>query len=87
MRIGGKVMKPCARVSLAVVLLSIALAAQSGLHYPATRTVDQVDIYHGTSVSDPYRWLEDDNSAETAEWVAAENTVTFAYLAQIPFRA
>jgi prolyl oligopeptidase len=55
--------------------------------YPTTRTVDQVDTYHGVQVADPYRWLEDDTSAETAAWVEAENKVTFAHLETIPFRA
>ena len=58
-----------------------------GLDYPQARKVDQVDDYHGTKVADPYRWLEDDNSAETAKWVEAENKVTFAYLDKIPYRA
>jgi prolyl oligopeptidase len=53
----------------------------------ATRKVDQVDTYFGVTVSDPYRWLEDDNSPETAEWVEQQNSVTFSYLEQIPFRA
>jgi prolyl oligopeptidase len=57
------------------------------LTYPKTRKVDQVDDYHGVKVSDPYRWLEDDKSPETAAWVAGENKVTFAYLNQIPYRA
>src|SRR5262249_2480258 len=56
------------------------------LHYPATRTVDQVDAFHGVKVADPYRWLEDLDSAETAAWVAAQNRVTTAYLAEIPER-
>ena len=51
-----------------------------------TRKVDHVDTYHGTKVPDPYRWLEDDTSAETAAWVEAQNKVTFAYLEKIPFR-
>jgi len=55
--------------------------------YPITRAVDQVDDYFGTPVPDPYRWLEDDNSEETAAWVAAQNEVTFGYLAGIPYRA
>ena len=54
--------------------------------YPETKKVDQVDNYHGTDVSDPYRWLEDDNSEETAAWVEAQNKVTFGYLEKIPFR-
>jgi len=54
--------------------------------YPNTRTVDQVDTYHGVSVADPYRWLEDDKSPETAEWVKAQNEVTFEYLRSIPER-
>jgi len=54
--------------------------------YPVTRKADQVDDYFGTKVSDPYRWLEDDNSDETKKWVLAENAETFGYLGKIPFR-
>ena len=54
--------------------------------YPETKKVDQVDDYFGTKVADPYRWLEDDNSAEVAAWVEAENKVTFSYLEKIPYR-
>ena len=76
------------KVTTAVAVLACAatLTAQ-GLTYPVTRTVDHVDTYHGTRVSDPYRWLEDDTSAETAKWVEAQNKVTFAYLEKIPYRA
>jgi prolyl oligopeptidase len=74
------------RAVLVAMTLSAALAAQS-LQYPVTRKVDHVDTYHGTKVPDPYRWLEDDTSADTAAWVEAENKVTFAYLDKIPFRA
>jgi prolyl oligopeptidase len=56
------------------------------LTYPVAKKVDQTDDYHGTRVADPYRWLEDANSAETKAWVDAENQVTQAYLAQIPQR-
>ena len=56
------------------------------LTYPETRKDSVVDEYHGKQVADPYRWLEDDLSAETAAWVKAENEVTFGYLEQIPFR-
>ena len=54
--------------------------------YPTARKSDVVDDYHGTKVADPYRWLEDVDSAETHAWVEAENRVTFAYLEQIPER-
>ncbi|MBS1600530.1 MAG: S9 family peptidase [Bacteroidetes bacterium] len=54
--------------------------------YPAARKSDQVDDYFGTKVSDPYRWLEDGNSAETKAWVQAEQSVTEKYLSAIPFR-
>jgi len=54
--------------------------------YPETKRVDQVDEYFGVKVSDPYRWLEDDNSEETTKWVDVENKVTFGYLKKIPFR-
>jgi prolyl oligopeptidase len=56
------------------------------LKYPVTRTTNQVDVYHGVSVADPYRWLEDDNSPETKAWVEAQNKITFGYLGQIPQR-
>ncbi len=54
--------------------------------YPETKKVDTVDEYFGVQVKDPYRWLEDDNSAETKAWVKAENKVTYAYLEKIPYR-
>ncbi len=67
-----------------LMLTTAALA----LKYPPTRIDDTViDDYHGTKVADPYRWLEDDNSTETAAWVAAQNKVTFGFLATIPQRA
>jgi prolyl oligopeptidase len=71
---------------LGILACTVTLSGQ-GLTYPTTRTVDHVDSYHGTKVPDPYRWLEDDTSAETAKWVEAQNTVTFAYLEKIPYRA
>ena len=55
--------------------------------YPETRRLDLVEEHFGVKVPDPYRWLEDDTSAETAAWVEAQNKVTFAYLDQIPYRA
>lgn len=56
------------------------------LDYPHTRKSDSVDVYFGTEIPDPYRWLEDDLSDETGQWIEAQNEVTFDYLEQIPFR-
>src|SRR5690625_4800227 len=56
------------------------------LEYPETKKVDTVDEYFGTEIADPYRWLEDDHSEETKEWVKAEYKVTFDYLERIPYR-
>ncbi len=61
-------------------------AASSRFVGPKTRREDRVEVQHGVSVADPYRWLEDPDSAETAAWVAAENKVTFSYLEKIPAR-
>ncbi|HEY1397620.1 prolyl oligopeptidase family serine peptidase [Roseateles sp.] len=61
-------------------------STSQGLTYPVTRKVDQTDNYHGTTVADPYRWLEDDNSADTKAWVQAENAVTDKFLAAMPQR-
>ena len=76
----------------ALVFLSLAIAAvrhagSSAPDYPDTKKGDTVDTYHGVQVPDPYRWLEDDNSAETKAWVEAQNKVTFGFLEQIPQRA
>ena len=64
----------------------IACRQQIKVTYPETAKVDTVEDYFGTSIADPYRWLENDTSAETEAWVIEENAVTDAYLAQIPFR-
>ncbi len=70
--------------------MSIAQSAdQSGaatLQYPAAHRGDQVDDYHGTKVADPYRWLENIDSAETRDWVQAESKLTNAFLEKIPQR-
>jgi prolyl oligopeptidase len=54
------------------------------MKYPATPTVDQTDDYHGTLVSDPYRWLEDLSSPDTKDWIKAQNRLTQSYLVKIP---
>jgi prolyl oligopeptidase len=58
----------------------------SPIKYPLTKKGETVDVYFDTKVADPYRWLEDDKSAETASWVKAQNEVTYDYLSKIPFR-
>ncbi len=74
------------KLLLFISICTAVLIAQAQINYPLTRKVDTVDQYHGTSVADPYRWLEDDNSEETKAWVQEQNKVTFAYLNHIPFR-
>jgi prolyl oligopeptidase len=61
-------------------------ASGSAVSYPASAKGTQQDVYHGTSIADPYRWLEDANSAETKVWVDAQNKVTQSFLGQIPER-
>ena len=56
------------------------------LTYPVSVKIDQVDDYHGTKVADPYRWLEEGNSAQTATWIAAQNSLTESFLTKIPAR-
>jgi prolyl oligopeptidase len=93
-----KIQLTLASLILFVLTLSISISPltrmvnahdgdSSKLTYPETKRVDVVDNYFGTSVPDPYRWLEDDTSPEVAAWVAAENKVTFGYLDKIPYRA
>ena len=74
-----------------IVFLLFALAVMTSctdkkIEYPLTKKVDVTDNYFGTMVKDPYRWLENDTSEETAEWVKAQNEVTFAYLEKLPNR-
>jgi prolyl oligopeptidase len=85
---GRKNIKATRAGAVAVVLvLMAALSVAQSLQYPAARKTEQTDTYHGVKVSDPYRWLEDDHSEETARWVKAENELTFSYLDKIPYRA
>jgi len=81
-RITGKLV---AIAFVASILPFVHLTGQQ-LQYPKTKKIDHADTYFGTKVADPYRWLEDDNSAETAQWVEAQNKITFGYLEKIPFR-
>ncbi|MEL1247149.1 prolyl oligopeptidase family serine peptidase [Flavobacterium helocola] len=61
-------------------------AQTTKVNYPVTKKIDHVDTYFGEKINDPYRWLEDDRSAETEAWVKAQNVVTYGYLEQIPYR-
>ena len=82
------------KISFSILFLS-AIAMITSCHqqkkiepvqYPETKKCDTVDNYFGTAVPDPYRWLEDDYSEETANWVKAQNAVTQQFLSQIPYR-
>jgi len=84
-------MKQYFKIKFALIILfttSIITAQNSNMtvKYPKTKKINHVDNYFGTEVQDPYRWLEDDRSAETEAWVKTENQVTFNYLDKIPFR-
>lgn len=71
-------------IAAASMLSSVDAVAQTA--YPKAHKDNTVDVYFGEKVADPYRWLEDDMSAQTAEWVDAENAVTRKYLDNIPMR-
>lgn len=78
---------PPIRIALLVCLLAgITQQMIKTNNYPAARKSDQIDDYHGVKVADPYRWLEDLDSAETRAWVEAENKLTFGFLESIPER-
>src|SRR5688500_17214705 len=82
--------RACRYLASGGLLMSIAMAAVAGdrLKYPDTKRIEHVDEYHGTKVPDSYRWLEEDvrESEQVAEWVKAQNEVTFGYLESIPQR-
>ena len=73
-------------VAITLIMSACMQDKRCEIEYPDAKKVDTVDVYFGQEVADPYRWLEDDNSTETAEWVEAENKITFEYLDKIPFR-
>ena len=74
------------KLSYFLVFLFMVSCADQSVKYPVTKKEDVKDVYFDTEVEDPYRWLEDDNSEETAEWVKAQNEVTFGYLKKLPYR-
>ena len=69
---------------LFILCISCYHAPTNTIRYPDTSKNHKIsDTYFGTTVTDPYRWLEDDNSPETAQWVKEQNNITFQYLQQI----
>ncbi len=74
------------RITSSCILLLAILLPQK-LQYPAARTVDVVDDYHGTKVADPYRWMEDLNAPDLKTWIAQQNALTESYLKTVPMRA
>jgi len=85
------IMKTYLLLSLLITSIFVSCKEQSTnkskkMTYPKTKKDSVVDNYFGTQVPDPYRWLEDDRSEETKEWVKKQNALTFAYLEKIPFR-
>jgi prolyl oligopeptidase len=84
-----RVVHLCAHAMFALALTACAAnyVQPHSLVYPASAVSDQVDNYHGVAIADPYRWLEDDNSAQTKAWVQAQNEVTDKFLNAMPQRA
>jgi prolyl oligopeptidase len=72
--------------AIITLIATYSQAQYEKMKYPETRKGTVVDNYFGTEVADPYRWLEDDRSAETEAWVIEQNKVTRSYLEKIPFR-
>jgi len=84
-------MKPISFLFAVVLIIILTSCAQSPKpevisNYPASTKVDTVDTYFGVKVPDPYRWMENDTSKQTADWVTAQNDVTFSYLDKITYR-
>ena len=77
-------MKKTLFMTMAMIATSTAMAQQ--IQYPKAVKDGTVDEYFGVKVADPYRWLENDTSQQTAAWVEAENKVTNSYLSKIPIR-
>lgn len=73
-------------ITLSAIVCTLVMNAQTKINYPETKKIDHVDTYFGKKINDPYRWLEDDRSAETEAWVKTQNVVTYGYLEQIPYR-
>ncbi len=75
------------RILCAIAVMCVATGcSQTRYQYPEAKKVDQIDDFHGTSIADPYRWLEDSDAPDTRAWIDAQNALTNQYLQQIPER-
>jgi len=74
------------KLIITTLTLSTVLNLSAQVSYPETQRGDVTDEYFGVKISDPYRWLEDENSNETKAWVGAQNKTTLSYMEQIPYR-
>src|ERR1700738_2013901 len=70
----------------AETVIKTASVGASTMVYPQALKADKVDVYNGTSVADPYRWLEDSDAPQTRKWIEAENAITRPFLDSIPER-
>jgi len=82
-----KILKTGITAFIIILTAMVSCKNTNRIEYPETKKTDYADTLFGTSVPDPYRWLEDDMSEETAEWVREQNRVTFGYLEGIPYRS
>jgi prolyl oligopeptidase len=73
-------------ITLTAIVCTLVMNAQTKITYPETKKIDHVDTYFGEKINDPFRWLEDDRSAETGTWVKMQNDVTYRYLSDIPLK-
>lgn len=74
-------------ISMTISGQTISIATkETKQKYPITKQKEQIDTYFETKISDPYRWLENDKSEETAAWVKSQNILTNSYFDKIPFR-
>src|SRR5215471_711176 len=89
---GGRIETQRTKIHKCAILFFVVMAAcqqhsaDRKVSYPPTKTVSVVEDFFGTKIADPYRWMEDLDSKDVADWVAAQNTVTFAELAALPMR-
>ena len=74
------------KIIIAAAIMATSTSLAQKITYPTTPKDNTVDNYFGVEVADPYRWLENDTSAQTARWVEEENAVTMAYLNRLPQR-